>query len=137
MENDYTLCEKIQLMGVKFKPCPFCGEPLDDMPIIMILREQHSEEYLLEKLRKGHIISSDNGYEVVCPFCGAKGSSDTNPVRAINKWNTRRNKKKTDEYGFNSENFYGYDCIQYTLPITDNRHCCGKCPCRKEKKESE
>lgn len=133
MSEHYSLCEKIKLMGVRFKPCPFCGEPLDDMPILMILKEQHSEEYLFEKLRKEHIIASDNGYEVVCPSCGARGGHDCNPVRAINKWNTRRKKKQKDQYGFNAE-FYGYPVTQYMLPITDGRHCCGKCPCRQNEK---
>lgn len=132
MEYTYSLCEKIRLMGVKFKPCPFCGEPLDDKPILIVLKEQYSDEYLLYLKEKGHIISNKNGYEVVCPFCGAKGSSDTNPLLAINKWNTRRNQKKVDEYGFNAEQFRGYNPMQLYIPIEDDRHCCRKCPCRHE-----
>lgn len=121
-----TLCEVIRSKGVSLKPCPFCGCDVDDFPLVMVLKESHSDEYLLEKLKKGHIISSDNGYEIVCPSCGAKSPHDRNPIFVINWWNTRRKKQKKDCYGFN-EFPQGY-CIQLSLSDENKvEKCCGKC----------
>ena len=73
----------------EIKDCPFCGCKLSEFPVVMILHPYRSEEYLMEKLKKGHFLGHDNGYVVDCIQCGACSGVDTTPELAIKKWNRR------------------------------------------------
>ena len=68
-------------------PCPFCGMVLKDFPKFMIVQPVRSEEYLLEKLRAGRFLGSDNGYQVICIRCGAAGARGMTRLEAVSKWN--------------------------------------------------
>lgn len=73
------------------KPCPFCGTDLQDFPIIMIVTPVHSDEYLIAKLERKHIIGSDADYAVHCIQCGAVGERGHTREEAIRYWNRRAN----------------------------------------------
>ena len=93
-----AILERLTNKGIKIKDCPFCGCKLSDFPIVMILRPEHSEEYLLAKLNKGHFLGFDNGYLVRCIHCGASGGRDTCPEQAVKKWNRRAGNGKAENH---------------------------------------
>lgn len=125
------LCEILRNAKVKLKPCPFCGENVNSFPLVMTIQPVHSDEYLLAKLNKGHFLSGENGYLIKCPRCGAQGSSDTNVILAVNKWNNRRKKRTTSDNAFPLDDTYrGYKLSRDDLKrigITEQPICCGKC----------
>lgn len=135
-KENLRLCQILRNANVKLKPCPFCGANINEYPLTMTIKPVHSEEYLLEKLKKGHFLGSSNHYVVKCPVCGAQGSSDTSVVFAVNKWNNQR-KKQGDNYDL----YRGY-CISREdmrrIAATEKPCCCDKCELNKtSRKDSE
>ncbi len=72
---------------MKLRPCPFCGSKMEGYLLYECFRPCHSDEYLIEKLKHGHFLGGENGYEVFCPNCGGRGPSDTCATYALDKWN--------------------------------------------------
>lgn len=79
------------------KPCPFCGTDLSNFPIIMTVQRVHSDEYLIAKLERKHIIGSDADYAVHCIQCGAVGQRGRTRELAIRYWNRRANDLELSE----------------------------------------
>ncbi|MDE6780953.1 MAG: Lar family restriction alleviation protein [Ruminococcus sp.] len=84
-----TIAERLEAKGITLADCPFCGCKLSEYFLFTTVQPVHSEKYLIAKLEHGRFLGNDNGYAVKCPYCGAKGGTDTIPEFACEKWNRR------------------------------------------------
>lgn len=124
-KENLRYCEILRNSKVKLKPCPFCGEDVNNYPLLITIQPLHSDEYLLAKLNKGHFLGHANGYTVTCPHCGARGSSDTCVIFAVNKWNNRHKRRQPSD-----DIYQGYhisDEDMRRIATTEKPVCCGKC----------